>query len=616
METTDLHMHVFPYDYYSDSPRDTVGLARTASLIKGIRDQAANSLLLDNGDFLQGNPMGDYIAYERGLKEGDLHPIIAAMNTVGFDAATLGNHEFNYGLEFLTKAMAGAQFPVVSANVATRLGRGPRQDQTLFKPYVILNRTLQDGAGRAHPVKIGVIGFAPPQIVNWDRRHLEGRVIARDIIATARAYVPEMKETGCDLIIALSHSGIAEANTEEGLENASLQLALVDGIDAILCGHQHLVFPGPRFAGMNGVDNVKGALHGKPAVMGGFWGSHLGVIDLLLERSGNDWKVLDFTSETQPISQRNPDNSITALVPSQQDVLDSVAKEHDETLAYIRRGVGKTAAPLHSYFALVANDPTLQITTMAQQSYITEMLKGTEYADLPVLSAAAPFKAGGHGGPDYYTDVAIGDVAIKNISDIYIHPNVARAVKINGAQLKAWLECSAGIFNQIEPGNSDQELLNPAFPSYNFDVIYGVTYEIDLSQPPRFSPRGWEINPNSNRIVNLKYDGKPVDDQMEFVIATNDYRASGGNGLPGTHSNDIIFEAPDTNRDLITRYIVEQGTINLQADQNWSFKPLPETTVLFDTGPKARDYLEDIKGLEIEPAGAGPDGFARFRIRL
>ena len=616
METTDLHVHVFPYDYYADKPRDTVGLARTASLIKNVRDEATNSMLLDNGDFLQGNPMGDYIAYERGMKDGDMHPVIAAMNTIGFDASTMGNHEFNYGLDFLMKSLAGAAFPVVSANIATEMGAAPRDDKTMLKPYVLLDKVLTDGAGDSHPIKIGIIGFVPPQIMNWDRRHLEGNVMTRDIVATARAYVPEMKEAGADIIIALSHSGIAASQTDEGLENASLQLAMVEGIDAIMAGHQHLVFPGPKFEGIDGVDSEKGTLHGIPATMGGFWGSHMGLIDLMLERSGSQWKIMSFVTEARPISKRGEDRSITALVESQQYVLDSVQKEHDETLEYIRRAVGKTAAPLHSYFALVADDPSVQIVSIAQKWYITEMLKGTEYAALPILSAAAPFKAGGRGGPEYYTDVAVGDVAIKNVSDLYLYPNTVRAVKVTGAQVKGWLERSAGMFNQIEAGKADQVLLNPDFPSYNFDVIDGVTYEIDLSQPSRFDAKGGMMNEGASRITNLMYNGAPVTDDMEFIIATNNYRASGGGDFPGAKGDTIIFEAPDTNRDVIVRYIVEQGTINPKADANWSFKSLPGTSVLFDTGPRAQDHIDDLEGINIEPAGDGPDGFARFRIKL
>lgn len=616
METTDIHVHVFPYDYYADKAADTVGLARTAALIEAVRAEATNAMLVDNGDFLQGNPMGDYIAYERGMKDGDLHPIIQAMNTLGFDASTLGNHEFNYGLDFLMKSLAGANFPVVSANVVKTMGASPRADETLVKPYVILDREVTDGAGAKHPIRVGLIGFVPPQIMNWDRKHLEGKVQTRDIVTTAQSWVPQMLEEGCDIIVALSHSGIGAAEHSEGMENASTPLARVDGIDALMTGHSHLVFPSATFDGFAEVDVARGTISGKPAVMGGFWGSHMGLIDLLLERDGNRWKVVASTSEARPISQRNEDRSVTALVDDVPAVLASVQKEHDETLAYIRRAVGKTSAPLHSYFALVADDPSVQIVSQAQTWYIAEMLKGTEFEALPLLSAAAPFKAGGRGGPDYYTDVAPGDVAIKNVADLYLYPNTIRAVKVTGQQLKDWLERSAGMFNQVEPGKPDQVLLNPDFPSYNFDVIDGVTYEIDISQPSKYGPKGEDLNPDASRIVNLMYQGQPVDPTAEFVIATNNYRAGGGGDFPGAKGDTIIFEGPDTNRDIIVRYIVEQGTINPTADGNWRFKSLPGTSVLFDTGPKAADHLADLKSLAIEPAGDGPDGFARFRIAL
>jgi 2',3'-cyclic-nucleotide 2'-phosphodiesterase/3'-nucleotidase len=350
--------------------------------------------------------------------------------------------------------------------------------------------------------------------------------------------------------------------------------------------------------------------------MGGFWGSHLGVIDLMLEREGNQWRVVNTAVETRPIYERGEDRSVNALVESAPAVLGAVAADHAETLAYVRRAVGKTSAPLHSYFALVADDPSVQIVSNAQKWYITEMLKGSEYADLPVLSAAAPFKAGGRGGPEYYTDVPAGDVAIKNVADLYLYPNTVRAAKISGAELREWLERSAGMFNRITPGQPDQVLLNDNFPSYNFDVIDGVQYQIDLSQPAKYEDRSGEVvNPGASRIVNLTFGGQPVSDDMEFVIATNNYRAGGGGNFPGT-GDTTIFEAPDTNRDVIVRYIVELGAINPSADGNWSFAPMDGTSVLFDTGPAARAYMGDVRGVTIEEAGDGPDGFARFRISL
>lgn len=297
-------------------------------------------------------------------------------------------------------------------------------------------------------------------------------------------------------------------------------------------------------------------------------------------------------------------------------MLAAATKEHEETLKYVRTAVGKTDAPLHSYFALVADDPSVQIVSNAQTWYIKEQMVGTAYEGLPILSAAAPFKAGGRGGPEYYTDVPVGDVAIKNVSDLYLYPNTVRAVKVTGQQVKDWLERSAGMFNQIEAGAQDATLLNPSFPSYNFDVMDGVRYQIDLSQPSKFDKNGGEVNPDANRIINLTFNGSPLNMEKEFIVATNNYRASGGGSFPGAKGDTVVFEGPDTNRDIIVRYLVDQGTVNPKADANWSFAPLAETTVIFETGPAGAGYADSVEGVSIEPAGASDTGFAKFRIKL
>ena len=616
LATSDLHAHLMAYDYFADRPSNLVGLSRIATLIRIARAEAGNTVLFDNGDFLQGSLLADFIADASQSDPPELHPMIAAMNELDYDAVALGNHEFNYGVPFLMKSVAGAAFPIVSANVVKEMGATPTQDTTLLPPYTILERTLTDGTGAVHPIKIGLIGFVPPQIMNWDRKHLEGNVQARDIVASARAYVPQMKEQGADIIVALCHSGIGEANESDGMENAAIPLAGVDGIDAILTGHSHLVFPSSNYDDWAGVDVAAGTINGKPGVMGGFWGSHMGLVDLLLERDGNGWRVLSHTSEARPISRREEDRSITPLVADYAPVLASIQDIHDATLSYVRTAVGKTDAPLHSYFALVADDPSVQIVSNAQTWYIADQMVGTAYAGLPILSAAAPFKAGGRGGPEYFTDVPVGDVAIKNVADLYLYPNTVRAVKITGAQVKLWLERSAGMFNQITPGSSDAVLLNPDFPSYNFDVMDGVTYQIDLSQPAMFDREGAVINADTNRIVNLSFNGAPIDPAQEFIVATNNYRASGGGSFPGADGSTVVFEGPDTNRDVIVRYIVDKGTISPRADANWSFTPMAGTTVIFESGPAGAQYADSVVGMDITPAGNSDTGFALFRIAL
>jgi 2',3'-cyclic-nucleotide 2'-phosphodiesterase / 3'-nucleotidase len=618
METTDIHVNIMPYDYYADKPNDTLGLSRTASFIDQVRAEAGNSMLIDNGDLLQGNPMGDYIAYEKGMKGGDLHPVMKAMNVLGYDCGTLGNHEFNYGLDFLFNVMAGAKFPVVCANLTKgQLASDPKKDDLFFKPYMIIEKQIRDGSGATSPLKIGFIGFVPPQIMVWDAKNLEGKAQTRDIVEAAKAWVPAMKEEGADIVVALSHSGIDGSGQSERMENASLYLAGVDGIDAIFTGHQHLVFPGPKdFDGIAGADTKKGTLMGKPAVMAGFWGSHMGLIDLLIEKDGKSWKIVDFTTEARPIYHRDENRKVVADVKDKPEIVAAVKAEHEATLAYVRRPVGKTSAPLYSYFALVADDPSVQIVSNAQTWYVKDLLKEGQYKDYPVLSAAAPFKAGGRGGADYFTDVPAGDIAIKNVADLYLYPNTVQAVLITGAQVKNWLEMSAGMFNQVPEGAKDAPLLSTSFPSYNYDVIDGVTYQIDLSQPNRFDKDGKLVNPDANRITDLKFDGKAIDPEQKFIVATNNYRAGGGGKFPDIAGDKVILVAPDTNRDVVVRYIIDQGTINPSADGNWSFKPLAGTTAVFESGPKGRQYLGDVKGAKIEDAGDGAEGFAKFRLVL
>lgn len=221
LETTDLHSNMMDFDYYKDTPTDRFGLARTASLIHSARQEAVNSVLVDNGDLIQGSPLGDYMA-AKGLQTGEVHPVYQAMNTLDYAVGNIGNHEFNYGLDYLRRALSGAKFPYVNANVLDAATGKP-----LFTPYRILDTPVTDRSGNAHRLRIGYIGFVPPQIMVWDKANLSGKVTVADISETARKWVPEMRRQGADLVIAIAHSGLSGAPYKAMAENSVYYLSQV-----------------------------------------------------------------------------------------------------------------------------------------------------------------------------------------------------------------------------------------------------------------------------------------------------------------------------------------------------------------------------------------------------
>lgn len=609
LQTTDLHMQIFPYDYFNDQPIENAGLSKAAMVIEDLRRNSKNSLLFDNGDVIQGNPMGDFIALERSQREKSYHPIVEAMNIIGYDAATLGNHDFNYGLEFLRRSMKGANHPIVLANVATKLGSNPTEDETLFDPFCILDRVVIDADGNPHDLKIGVIGFVPPQITNWDHKHLSGNVYSRDIIETAQAFVPSLKAAGADIVIALSHSGIGSDIHIQDMENASVPLAAVDGIDAILTGHIHLVFPGLTIKQSPAIDPELGRLHGKPAIMAGFGGSHVGVIDLELEIDNGRWRVSDHCSYVMPVLPGGRDDPV-----GEHKAITSACKDiHEETLEHIRKDVGRATAPIHSYFAMLGCDPTVQIVNAAQSWYV-ENAANDEAKGYPLLSATSPFRAGGLLGIGNFTHIAKGPLALRHIADLYPFPNMLHAVLLNGADIRNWLEQSASIFNQVTSGTKDIPLLNPGAPSYNFDVISGIHYQIDLSQPARFDVEGEITNKFAQRIVNPTFQGQPLQDEMKFVVATNSYRTGGGGGFSAARYTNVVLDAPDTNRDVVSQFVQQNRAISPRPSGNWSLVAERGAACIFKTSPKARKFLHDLSHLNLTDLGDDPDGFASFRI--
>ena len=604
LATTDLHTNLVNYDYYQDKPAQNVGLAKTAVLIEDAKKENSNVLLVDNGDTIQGTPLGTYKAIVNPIKDGEQHPMYTALQKLGFDAGTLGNHEFNYGLDYLKKVIATAGMPIVNANVVDA-----NTGAFVYDPYKIIKKTYTDKNGRSVDVNIGVTGIVPPQILSWDKANLEGKVKVNDSVEAIQAIIPEMRKAGADVVLVLSHSGIGDDKYEKGEENEGYQIASLPGVDAVVTGHSHAEFPSGNGTGFYekyaGVDGVNGKINGTPVTMAGKYGDHLGVIDLNLRYTDGKWSVVGSKAAIRKIDTKSQaaDERITAI-----------AKEaHEGTVKYVRQQVGTTSAPITSYFALVKDDPSVQIVNNAQIWYAKKELAGTPEANLPILSAAAPFKAGTRGDATAYTDIPAGPIAIKNVADLYLYDNVTAILKVTGAQLKEWLEMSAGQFNTIDPTSKEpQQLVNPNYRTYNFDVIDGVTYEFDVTQPNKYDREGKTVNSDASRVRNLKYQGKEVTADQEFIVVTNNYRANGK--FPGVRDASLNQLLGLENRQAIINYILEEKNINPSADGNWRFTDsIKGVDVRFLTADKAKDLVgKDGDVVYLEPSKQ--EGFGEYRF--
>ena len=604
LATTDLHTNLVNYDYYQDKPVETLGLAKTAVLIEKAKKENPNVLLVDNGDTIQGTPLGTYKAIVDPVEKGEQHPMYAALQALGFEAGTLGNHEFNYGLDYLNRVIETAGMPLVNANVLD-----PATGKFIYQPYKIIEKTFRDTQGRLTTVKIGVTGIVPPQILNWDKANLEGKVVVRDSVEAIRDIIPEMRKAGADVTLVLSHSGIGDDKYEKGEENEGYQIASLPGVDAVVTGHSHAEFPSGNGTGFYekypGVDGVNGKINGTPVTMAGKYGDHLGVIDLKLNYTDGKWKVTDSKGSIRKVDTKSN--------VADQRVIDIAKESHQGTINYVRQQVGTTTAPITSYFSLVKDDPSVQIVNNAQLWYAKQELAGTPEANLPILSAAAPFKAGTRGDATAYTDIPAGPIAIKNVADLYLYDNVTAILKVNGAQLKEWLEMSAGQFNTIDPNNNQpQNLVNTDYRTYNFDVIDGVTYEFDITQPNKYDREGKLANPNASRVRNLKYQGKEIDPNQEFIVVTNNYRSNGN--FPGVREASLNRLLNLENRQAIINYILAVKNINPSADQNWHFADtIKGLDLRFLTADKAKNLI-GTDGDIVYLAASAQEGFGEYKF--
>ena len=519
--TSDTHGNVYNWDYYKDAEYDDsahndVGVAKLAALVNQIRaERGVTTLVLDAGDTIQGTPLATYYAKQEPITEtGAKHPMAKAMNVLHYDAVTLGNHEFNYGLPLLNLWIRQLGFPAMAAN-AVNVATG----RPAFRPYTIKKLTLGNAT-----LRVGILGLTNPGVAIWDRATVEGVLRFEDLVATAAKYVPIMRRNGADIVLISAHggdSGTSSYGPELPVENPSALIAeQVPGIDAILFGHAHNEVA-QRFV----TNTATGAqvLLSEPSK----WGQRLTRMDFTLTRERGRWTITDKRAATLN----------TNTVAEDPEVVKAVRRQHATTVAYVNQVVATSTVELSAAESRYKDTPILDYINKVQTDTVTAALAGTEYAGLPVLSIAAPFSR-----------TAVfpqGDVKIKDVAGLYIYDNTLEAVVLTGAEVKAYLEYSAKYFVTLAPGApvDPATISDPAVPDYNYDTISGIAYDIDISRPV-----------GSRIVIDVAPDAR-------FVVAVNNYRRSGGGNFPGIVKTQV-YNAQQEIRQLLIDWAQERGAID------------------------------------------------------
>ncbi|MBB2986933.1 bifunctional metallophosphatase/5'-nucleotidase [Terracoccus luteus] len=539
--TTDLHGNVYNWDYfknapYSDSAGNNIGIAKAATIIKTVRSVvgAGTCVTLDAGDTIQGTPLAYYFAKIDPITQGATHPMAAAMNKVGYDAAALGNHEYNYGLDTLRAFEKQLNFPLLSANSVDWHTRAP-----VFEPWVI--KTVQI-TGRK-PIRVGILGLVTPGVAIWDKANVEGKVRFPGIVEQARKFVPKLRQAGADVVIVSCHSG-ADTSSSYGNalpwpENASTLLAeQVQGIDAILVGHAHKEIP-QRF--VTNTKTGRQVLLSEPL----YWGMRVTEMSIDLELRRGAWKVTGSSAMLYNANEVDEDPAVAK----------AVARSHAKVLTYVNSVVGTSTAAMSAATSRYEDTAAIDFINYVQADAVKAALAGTPQADLPVLSIAAPFNKA--------AAIPAGEVTVRDVAGLYIYDNTLIGITLTGAQVKDYLEQSATYFKQVSgtgPFTPDQltNAVTPTAPGgtpdYNYDIMAGLdadlTYAIDVAKAP------------GSRITDLAYAGEPIDPAAQFVIAINNYRQSGGGNFPHVKTAPVVYNRQIEIRQLLIDWVTANGTID------------------------------------------------------
>ncbi|MFJ4324749.1 bifunctional metallophosphatase/5'-nucleotidase [Streptomyces tricolor] len=533
MGTTDLHGHVFNWDYfkdaeYADKAGNAMGLARISTLVEQVRKEKGrrNTLLLDAGDTIQGTPLTYYYAKVDPItaEGGPVHPMAQAMNAIGYDAAALGNHEFNYGIETLRRFEDQLDFPLLGANAVDAKTLRPA-----FPPYFMKKFHVPG----AKPVKVAVLGLTNPGIAIWDKAYVQGKLAFPGLVEQAAVWVPKLRSMGADVVVVSAHSGTSGTSSYGDqvpyVENAAAEVAKkVPGIDAILVGHAHVEIPELK---------VVNEQTGRTVVLSEplCYAERLTLFDIELVFRKGRWEVEKVSASLRNSNSVADDPKITKLL----------GDEHRKVVAYVNQVVGRATEPLTTVEARFRDAPIIDLITKVQEDVVKAALAGTAYASLPVLAQASPFSR--------TSEIPAGDVTIRDLSSLYVYDNTLVAKLLTGAQVRAYLEYSAEYYVQTAAGATvDLDKLTNAGgrPDYNYDYVSGLSYDIDIAQPA------------GSRIKNLTFRGAALDDAQQFVLAVNNYRANGGGAFPHVAAAKELWSESTEIRTRIAEWVTAKGVLD------------------------------------------------------
>ncbi|MFF3843842.1 bifunctional metallophosphatase/5'-nucleotidase [Streptomyces sp. NPDC002328] len=533
MGTTDLHGNVFNWDYFTDQEFDDkahndVGLAKISTLVNRIREEKGrrNTLLIDAGDTIQGTQLSYYYAKVDPItaKGGPVHPMAQAMNAIGYDAAALGNHEFNYGIPVLRKFEKQCDFPLLGANALDAKTLRPA-----FAPYSMHRLRNPHGPD----VKVAVLGLTNPGIAIWDKANVQGKMTFPGLEEQAAKWVPKLRSMGADVVIVSAHSGSSGTSSYGDqlpyIENAAgLVAEQVPGIDAILVGHAHTEIA-EYF--------VTNKQTGKQVVLSEplKWGQRLTLFDFELVWDDRRWAVEKVGAKVLNSNTVEEDRKIVRLL----------GDEHEKVVAYVNQVIGTNASEMRSVEAPYKDVPIIDLINHIQADTVKQALASTEYGALPVLSQAAAFSRS--------AVIPAGEVTIRDVAGLYVFENTLEARLMTGAQMKAYLEYSANYFVQTAAGAAiDPAKLTNAngTPDYNYDVVSGLTYEIDIARAA------------GSRVTNVRFGGAPLADDARFVFAVNNYRGNGGGNFPHVAAAKLLWSNSDEIRNTMISWVKAKGSVD------------------------------------------------------